>query len=79
MKDFINQDLMKKLIEEQEVIDKYSKAFIDINYMEDYIKQLGYSAIATLNVIRDIAEKFNLLDSQTYLDTLDAINELTID
>lgn len=47
--------------------------------MEEYIKQLGNSAITIIKAVRDFAEVYNLLDSQTYLDFLDELNKLSID
>ena len=47
--------------------------------MEEYIRQLGNSVISMILIIRDFAEHNNLLDSQSYLNFLDKLNELSLD
>lgn len=48
-------------------------------YINEYLHTLYKSTISNIELIRDMAEQFKMLDSQEYLNFLDTLNALSLD
>lgn len=47
--------------------------------IEGYLHALYKNTISNIELIRNMSETFNMLDSQEYLNFLDKLNELSLD